>query len=285
MREGRVFNFDVYFAGYGHIAPKTVWGRVLCISYAMIGIPLLLMFLANIGDALADVFRYVYAKIFLMGCLKRKPKLGPQVVRSKPSMTYEPEGPDTPRGRSIEIVRNPNQVIISQGTEVKQRVTKPNPLNIQPFDKAAVEHRSRAVLQRIDSQREKLVESDSEDEDEREWESINKVSVPVTVSMMIIALYIFGGAVLFKYWEEWDLLQSSYFCFITLSTIGFGDVTPGRDFKDPTANARLIIGSVYSIFGMAILTMCFALMQEELVSKFRWLGRKMGIVESESEEV
>ena len=33
---------------------------------------------------------------------------------------------------------------------------------------------------------------------------------------------------------------------------------------------------------MAILAMCFDLMQEEIVAKFRWLGRKVGIVEEKS---
>jgi hypothetical protein len=80
------------------------------------------------------------------------------------------------------------------------------------------------------------------------------------------------------------MLQSSYFCFITLSTIGFGDVTPGRDFTDPAANARLIIGTIYSIFGMAILSMCFTLMQEEMTAKFLWIGKKMGVVEDEEDE-
>jgi hypothetical protein len=93
------------------------------------------------------------------------------------------------------------------------------------------------------------------------------------------------GAVLFKYWEGWELLQSSYFCFITLATIGFGDVTPGRDFSDPMANVRLIIGSCYSIFGMAILSMSFNLMQEEMTAKFRWIGRKMGVVEDDDDEL
>ena len=249
------------------------------------GIPILAIFLADIGGFLADVFRYIYMKIFLMGCLKSTPKTGPHVVKSKPRMTNEP---DHYRGRSNEAFSNLNPSLTSSGTEVKQRLIKPNPnpgpLNIQPLDKTALEDRSRAVRQRLDSQssRERLMAAeDWEDEDEKEWDAISMVSVPVTVSMGIIALYIFGGGVLFSYWEEWDLLQACYFCFITVSTIGFGDVTPGRDFKDPTHNARLIIGSVYSIFGMAIITMCFSLMQEEIISKVKWLGKKMGIVESD----
>jgi hypothetical protein len=32
---------------------------------------------------------------------------------------------------------------------------------------------------------------------------------------------------------------------------------------------------------MAILAMCFDLMQEEIVAKFRWIGRKLGIIEKD----
>ena len=247
----------------------------------------MLLFLANIGEVLADVFRYMYAKVFLMGCLKKR-EPSSYMFKHKPTMANEPNGPSAfnGRGRSIEVFPDSqHKMIVSQGTQIKQRIIKPNdaPINIQTLDSAALESRRRAILQRRDSQREHLVvDQESDEEDDREWEAINNVSVPVTVSMGIIALYIFGGALLFKYWEEWDLTQASYFCFITLSTIGFGDITPGRDFKDSTANARLIIGSIYSIFGMAILSMSFSLMQEELVSKFAWLGRKLGIIEEDS---
>lgn len=39
--------------------------------------------------------------------------------------------------------------------------------------------------------------------------------------------YILLGASLFEAWEKWNYLDGSYFCFISLSSIGFGDLVPG----------------------------------------------------------
>lgn len=113
--------------------------------------------------------------------------------------------------------------------------------------------------------------------------NINKterVRVPIFVSLMIIALYIFGGAVLFSYWEGWPYLIGSYFCFVTLSTIGFGDFVPGADTDSLENQQKLIICCFYLIFGLSLIAMCFNLMQEEVRAKFRWLGKRLGILSS-----
>ena len=58
---------------------------------------------------------------------------------------------------------------------------------------------------------------------------------------------------------------------------------PGQRKDDPHAGGKLILGAIYVLFGMAILAMCFDLMQEEIVAKFRWIGRKIGIIEKDDE--
>src|SRR5438128_2250701 len=55
------------FLGYGNIAPRTSWGKIVTIVYAIVGIPLMLLYLTNIGDILAKSFKYIYSRICRCG--------------------------------------------------------------------------------------------------------------------------------------------------------------------------------------------------------------------------
>jgi len=48
------YSFFSFFSaiGYGNLAPETLGGRMLCIIYALIGIPLTLMLLAVVGNVI-----------------------------------------------------------------------------------------------------------------------------------------------------------------------------------------------------------------------------------------
>ncbi|KAF5403116.1 hypothetical protein PHET_03532 [Paragonimus heterotremus] len=56
------------FASYGHITPSTFWGRISCIIYGVIGIPMMLIYLAIIGNLLAKAFRIIYVNIICCRC-------------------------------------------------------------------------------------------------------------------------------------------------------------------------------------------------------------------------
>ncbi|KAL3083399.1 hypothetical protein niasHS_011201 [Heterodera schachtii] len=106
---------------------------------------------------------------------------------------------------------------------------------------------------------------------------VRREKMPVSVGIITVILFIAGGAMLFSIWEDWNFFDGAYYSFITLSTIGFGDIVPGQSL-DEGSQEKLIVCALYLLFGMALIAMCFKLMQDDVVQKARWLGQRIGII-------
>ncbi|VDK34636.1 unnamed protein product [Taenia asiatica] len=119
-------------------------------------------------------------------------------------------------------------------------------------------------------QQQSLDDGDLDDKD------VSSITVPISLSIMIMTTYILIGAIVFCIWEDPNYLKWSYFCFVTLSTIGFGDIVPGTKIDSTNPQEKLIIITVYVAVGLSVFAMCFKLMQEEVVSKCKWLARYIG---------
>lgn len=119
------------------------------------------------------------------------------------------------------------------------------------------------------------------DEDERILKAKLKDTrdlVPISVCLLLVTGYIILGALIFTSWEEnWNFLVAFYFCFITLTTIGFGDFVPGMGRLDN--DEKRVFGALYLLFGMALLAMSFHLIQEEVRHKCRKLFVRIGLIE------
>ena len=86
--------------------------------------------------------------------------------------------------------------------------------------------------------------------------SYQKISTPsrIVYLTLFIILYHIIPALIFSYIEDWNFIDSLYFVFITLSTIGFGDMTP--NFEKLNGSWKYIypilvcFWTLLSLFGM-----------------------------------
>ncbi|XP_023290447.1 potassium channel subfamily K member 18 [Orussus abietinus] len=248
--------------GYGNTCPNTAWGKVVTIVYAIVGMPLFLLYLSNIGDIFARSFKWTYARCCLCRCRGRSKGSESEVVRRSGSrdssgrdrrqsirmQNYRPEGPSPERGK-------PGSIRENIGAE------KEDDLQGDEDDGDGDDD-------------DDCYSSVREDEDDDSHDDPQEVTVPLTLCLAIMVGYVCGGAMLFSKWEDWDFLDGSYFCFVSLSTIGFGDIVPGdKIYSGQGLELSFVFCSMYLMLGMALIAMCFNLMQEEVIAKMRTLGR------------
>ncbi|XP_044002701.1 uncharacterized protein LOC122848588 isoform X2 [Aphidius gifuensis] len=229
--------------GYGNSTPKTMWGKVITIGYAIAGMPLFLLYLSNIGDILARSFKWTYARCCLCRCRKR-----PRVPRDPRSSVREPK-------------KNTWQMVKLQSGRL---------------DTVSIDGEIESMSKSTGSDEDNDDESEDDDDDESGRYDPQRITVPLTLCLGIMVGYVCGGALLFSKWEDWDFLDGSYFCFVSLSTIGFGDIVPGdKIYSGQGIELSFIFCSMYLMLGMALIAMCFNLMQEEVMAKMRSFTRSV----------
>lgn len=169
------FAGSVYFAttvittiGYGHTVPKTDRGKIFCMIYAAVGIPLALTMFQAIGERLNTFLAHMFRRV--------KKKFG------------------------------------MKNTEVS-----------------------------------------------------NTANMVVLFGLFCMVVTVCSGAFIFSHYEKWTYFQSLYYCFITVTTIGFGDYVALQDsqrFNDTYVGISLlfiffgltIVGSVMNQLALRLLT-------------------------------
>ena len=70
-----------------------------------------------------------------------------------------------------------------------------------------------------------------------------QVIVPSSTCIWALIIYLFIGTIMFAEWEDWDYLDSVYFCVISLGKIGLGDLVPCVS-EDCTMHEVKLVGMI-----------------------------------------
>lgn len=108
----------------------------------------------------------------------------------------------------------------------------------------------------------------NDDEDEQDiLDRVKLIRFPPIVVFLFAIFYGFFAAGLICYWEEWTYLESLYFTFIAILTVGFGDFRPAPE------NMLTVITVVMG--GVTLTTMCMDVVGRMYLKEIHYLGRKL----------
>nr|XP_034193537.1 uncharacterized protein LOC117610366 isoform X1 [Osmia lignaria] len=226
--------------GYGHISPSTNTGRAITIVYAIFGIPMFLIILADFGKLFTRGIKFLWAfvrRLYYTGsCRKVRGTVPVQEVMKGVQLVYD-----------LATFKRPSQI---------------NPEDIEEIQKQA--QQSQTVLN-LDGN----VPDTPGTPAMSAFAIDDEFNLPISVAIFILLGYIFVGAAVFCLSEGWGFFESFYFVFISMSTIGFGDYVP----KHPI---YMMCSIIYLVFGLALTSMCINVVQVMLSDSFRQASQKIG---------
>ncbi|XP_049591849.1 potassium channel subfamily K member 18 isoform X2 [Syngnathus scovelli] len=274
--------------GYGAMYPVTLPGKVLCVLYAMVGIPLMLLVMLDIGDFLATLLTRAYVHIHALA----------KVLRSHPC--FQLKAPKKARESNHRTLED-GTAVLSRDVALGQRASiqkvlqrqvnvKSSALRLQKnreiFDKILAKENllhlgRRAPLLRSASCPQ-LNQTAPLPKGFAIWDlagigdTMETLDVPFALILSIVFASIFLGGLILPLWEmQMKGFDPYYFCFITITTIGFGDIVPHHP-------KFFMLTSLFIISGMAIMSMAFKLSQTRLVNCYRRCVKMVSIGNSES---
>lgn len=252
--------FVSFFTGYGSIAPRTSLGKGATIGYALLGIPLTMLYLTSVGSLLSRVARGAFSRA-LCCCLC-----------SNCGYCCYDERRMAEKERRMKLKRQQEEMRAQQTTSNTLANQKPQ----EPFYVVRAtgegysregESTSKSVLTR--------------DADNLSWpDTDSKLSMqglsilaPILLCLCIMFIYIVIGTVVLYRLDNLRPIDGFYFCFMSLSTIGFGNLVPGTGHpnrkKQGLDNTTLWFCSIYILSGLALTAMCFNVVHDEIIHRLK----------------
>lgn len=181
--------------GYGHLTPKTKKGQLCTIGYALIGIPYVLILLADVGQVLRTILGKIYVgiyKFYYLGKCCRWHITPPQVLVSR-FFNKAHFVPGTSRSINSEDTNgvSTSPSYIEGGTSGMRLADEDSLYQLSGF---------------------------------RQTDFV----IPIWVGGLLLTVYTVVGAWCFSVIENWNFVEALYFIVVSLTTVGFGDFLPER---------------------------------------------------------
>nr|XP_045600685.1 uncharacterized protein LOC123759605 isoform X4 [Procambarus clarkii] len=285
--------------GYGHIFPRTNAGRALTIVYAILGIPIFLILMADFGKLftrlLKSLFVFVRRLYRTSTCRRvRKSRAVQSVKQQQQRVSPTPKPPlAVPESISTDFDKQDGEVdqlsqvrerepFLSEekrkqeqngsgGKEEEEQEEQEEP---RPCCCSAWMRKARVWCGSLCRRKEDVAVEDATPESEEEAVIDDNFNLPISLALLILLAYMVIGCVIYTMWESWTYFEAFYFIFISMTTIGFGDYVPQVD-DDSKHPAFMMMTTVYLVFGLALTAMCINIIQEKLSDTFRHASEKL----------
>lgn len=216
-------------------------------GYAILGIPLTLLYLSSVGSILSRVARGVFSRA-LCCCLC-----------SNCGYCCYDEKRMAEKERRMKRKR--------QQMELQQQLALQEPFYVRSNASfgASTTHNSLHSPVREGNAKDPDSLSSTDNESKTSMHGLS-ILAPILLCLIIMFFYICLGTFALYKLENRDLLDGFYFCFMSLTTIGFGDMIPGTEHENPST---IWFCSVYIMSGMALTAMCFNVVHDEIIHRLK----------------
>ncbi|XP_076363932.1 potassium channel subfamily K member 18-like isoform X2 [Tachypleus tridentatus] len=242
--------------GYGNIAPSTTAGRAATIVYAFIGIPLLLMVLADLGKLFTRAIKFLFffiRQFYYTGKCRKMRKAGRRATAVP--VQYMAFAWKTVNAPYFAATRKSQ---VSPDKETKDKKEDETKKSGSEFSNPPPEPGNTEVA------------TTPAREEPPPFEIDDEFNLPISLALILLFLYIMIGAMIFTLWEShWTFFEAFYFVFISMSTIGFGDYVPDHPIY-------MMATFIYLLFGLALTSMCINVVQEKLSATFEKAKVRIG---------
>ncbi|XP_006811460.1 TWiK family of potassium channels protein 7-like [Saccoglossus kowalevskii] len=283
MRLELGYNWDVWSSmffcltllttiGYGNIVPVTQLGKIACSIYALFGIPIFLVFLAKSGDIVANPLRNLHRKLLKsknsfksMRCFYLRQTGKQDIVESE-----QTEQDDVLEIQSLDA---------ESAAKLPRDKDNGNPCiaDEMMINYGTVDHNGHngeaCAIQRV-----------TDDDVTTDNTGGEEITIPVPILLLIVIIYILLSAILFSHEENWTYIDAVYFCTITYTTVGFGDLAPAYDTDNAFRQQALL--AMFVICGLILTSACINLGQDALRKTYEFVfneQRCMGSINRRSE--